>query len=453
MVDTTTLQRTPSSLTKTRGRGSVSELPPPPSGPVFHPGELLAGKYQLVRPLARGGMGEVWLATHTSLKTDVAIKFADHGVRSDPERGAMILERFLFEARISARLGARTKHIVAVLDAGTEQGVPYLVMELVQGHTLDEEISSRGPLTPERMAAVLDQVADALDVAHGLGVLHRDIKPANAMISTDSKNLLVKLADFGVAKIILPGLVLEKPRETPQNSIIGSPAYMSPEQLRVGENVSPRSDLWSLGVFTYEALTGELPFTANTVADLIVAITMKEPVPLSKRRPTLGTAYDGWLDRAMAKAPEKRFSSAKEMASAFRDCLAASIRRSPRMLLLGGVIVGGLCATIAAIVITQRSGPSSPPDGAKTATTTSTSAPPLNQGPVVDPVGPAPATPQVVTTAPIQPPAPPPEPTDAIPLPSAEPTPTATASAAAQKPAPTSKPRLPSKELDPSEIQ
>lgn len=392
-------------------------------------------------------MGEVWLATHTSLKTEVAIKFADHGVRSDPERGAILLERFLFEARISARLGARTKHIVAVLDAGTEQGVPYLVMELVRGHTLDEEISSRGPLTPERMAAVLDQVADALDVAHGLGVLHRDIKPSNAMVSTDSKSLLVKLADFGVAKIILPGLALEKPRETPQNSIIGSPAYLSPEQLRTGEAISPRSDLWSLGVFTYEALTGELPFTGNTVADLIVAITMKEPIPLSKRRPTLGTAYDAWLDRALAKAPEKRFSSAKEMAAAFRDALAASIRRSPRRLLLGGAIVGGLCATIAAIALTQRS---APPEPAKTSTVTSPSARPLDQSPVVNPVGPAP----MIAPPPVEAAAPPsPKIMEPIPLPSAEAAPTATASAAIPKTAPTSKPRLPPKELDPSEIQ
>jgi serine/threonine-protein kinase len=394
-------------------------------------------------------MGEVWLATHRNLKTEVAVKFADHGVRRDPERGAVLLERFLFEARISARLGARTKHIVAVLDAGTEQGVPYLVMEYVQGHTLDEEIAARGPLTPERMAAVLDQVADALDVAHGLGVLHRDIKPSNAMVSTDSKNLLVKLADFGVAKIILPGLALEKPRETPRNSIIGSPAYMSPEQLRAGEPVSPRSDLWALGVFVYEALTGELPFMAKTVADLIVAITMQDPVPLSKRRPTLGTVYDGWLDRALAKAPEKRFSSAKEMASAFRDCLAASIRRSPRMLLLGGAILGGLCATIAAIALSQRSTP--PPDPAKTSLAPSSAPVVDQQSPVVNPVGPAP------TLGPIPPPprptavAPPPATAAATPpVPSAAPT--ATSTAATPKTAPTSKPRPP-KEFDPSEIQ
>jgi serine/threonine-protein kinase len=397
-------------------------------------------------------MGEVWLATHKSLKTEVAVKFADHGVRSDRERGTIILERFLFEARISARLGARTKHIVAVLDAGTEQGVPYLVMEFVRGHTLDEEISARGPLTPERMAGVLDQVADALDTAHGLGVLHRDIKPGNVMVSVDSKTLLVKLADFGVAKIIQPGLALEKPRETPRNSIIGSPAYMSPEQLRMGEPMSPRSDLWELGVLVYEALTGELPFSANTVADLIVAITMRDPIPISKRRPTLGTAYDGWLDRALAKAPEKRFSSAKEMASAFRDCLAASVRRSPRMLLLGGAILGGLCATIAAIAITQTTAPDPQPSPAPSTSAQMLPAP-NPESPVVNPVGPATAP-----SPPIAPVVAPPGPkTTAAPAPTAsvapavEPTPTATA--APPKAPPTSKPRLPPKEFDQSEIQ
>jgi len=400
-------------------------------------------------------MGEVWLATHTSLKTEVALKFADHGVRREPERAAVILERFLFEARVSARLGARTKHIVAVLDAGTEQGVPYLVMEFVQGHTLDEEVASSGPVPPERMAAILDQVADALDTAHELGVLHRDIKPANLMVSVDSKNLLVKLADFGVAKIILPGLALEKPRETPRNAIIGSPAYMSPEQLRVGEPVSPRSDCWSLGVLTYEAMTAELPFSAKTVADLIVAITMTDPVPLSKRRPALGTAFDAWFNRAVAKAPERRFSSAKEMASAFRDCLAANIRRSPRMVILGAAILGGLCATVAAIVVTQQ--PPATPATPSPPASAQTPPAPLNPGPVVNPVGPAPTlapTPQPMPAPTPQPVVAPPTATAATPpVATTEATPAATGTAAPPKTAPTSKPQTPSKRIDQSEIQ
>jgi serine/threonine-protein kinase len=201
-------------------------------------------------------------------------------------------------------------------------------------------------------------------------------------------------------------------------------------------------------VFAYEALTGELPFSANTVADLIVAITMRDPIPLSKRRPTLGTTYDAWLDRALAKAPEKRFSSAREMASAFRDCLAASIRRSPRMLILGGAILGGLCATIAAIALSQRS---PPPDPTKTPTALAPSNAPLaEQSPVVNPVGPAPTL--APSPAPTRPPAvaPPPTATAATPpVPSAEPT----ATASTPKTAPTSKPRLPPKEFDPSEIQ
>ena len=172
----------------------------------------------------------------------------------------------------------------------------------------------------------------------------------------------------------------------------------------------------------------------------------------SKRRPTLGTAYDGWLDRALAKAPEKRFSSAKEMASAFRDCLAASIRRSPRMLILGGAILGGLCATIAAIALSQRSPP--PSDPAKTSPAPS-SAPFTDQSPVVNPVGPAPTLAPIPSVpSPARPPAAA-QPTATAaatpPVPSVEPT--ATASAATPKTAPTSKPRLPPKEFDPSEIQ
>jgi serine/threonine-protein kinase len=421
----------------------------------FRPNELLAGKYLLDRPVARGGMGEVWLATHASLKTEVAVKFADGSVQADPDRSALILDRFLFEARISARLGARTKHIVAVLDAGTELGVPYLVMEYVRGRTLDEELTDKGVISPERMAQILDQVADALEVAHDLGVIHRDIKPGNVMLTEEQRRLLVKVTDFGVAKVVRPDLALERPRETPPNTIIGSPAYMSPEQMRSGNlPVDYRADLWSLGVLVYEALTGELPFNAKTVADLIVAISTLAPVPISKQKPALGSHFDGWLQRALAKDPAKRFQSARAMAFAFRSCIAASVRTSPRMWLLGGAIMMGIGVTLGTLIFSRTPDTSSnapAPTLAPTLREDALAPPEEHPAPIVEPHAPiAPGPPienerrHVVAPAPtVNSPAPTAAPTVE---PSAAPTPQRTAS-------PVVKPKRPPKEFDPSEIQ
>jgi serine/threonine-protein kinase len=451
-----TTRQIPTDLSRTRGRGSLADLPPnslPPNSSVVRPGEIVAGKYQVVHPIAHGGMGQVWLAVHESLKTEVAIKLSSASVYSDPERYATILERFMFEARISARLGARTKHIVAVLDAGTHNGVPYLVMEYVRGRTLDEELSEKGRLSPERLAHVLDQMADALDVAHNLGVIHRDIKPANVMIADDSHRGMVKVADFGVAKVVRQDLSLEQPRATPVNAIIGSPAYMSPEQMRAGDrSIDLRSDLWSLGVLAYEALTGKLPFDGKTVADLIVAISTLTPTPLSSMRSDLGEPFDEWLDRALAKEPAHRFSSARAMASAFRDAMAANIRRSPRMLILGAVIAAAIGSITAFIVFkgSQASAPPPPPPSSvQPLETPSPIAPSPN--PEVQPVGPVTAT---LSSGPAPVVAPPPS---ARATATAQPTSSADAVKATSSAVPSAKPPKPerprNKEIDPSEIQ
>lgn len=442
-------------LVRTRGHGAPPPSLPPTSGGFRNrPGEVISGKYHLVSPIGRGGMGEVWLATHESLKTEVAIKFSDEGVRSDPTRGAAILERFLFEARVSARLGARTKHIVAVLDAGTHSGLPYLVMEYVRGRTLDDELDEKGPMMPERLASILDQIGDALDVAHSLGVIHRDIKPTNVMLAQEENSFTVKVTDFGVAKVIRPDLVLDRPKLTPANALIGSPAYMSPEQMRTGTPMDHRSDLWSLGILVYEALTNHLPFNGRTVADLIISITTQEPTPISKHRPELGSGFNGWLNRALAKDPARRFESARAMADAFRGCMAAAVQHSRRRMLLAGVLALGVGAAAGGVfVMLRRSRPALPPPVAasQSAVNVGPSVGPSGS-PLVEPLGPA-----VPSGAPAGSAA------SAIPPASAAPptTPASAVSAAADtdaKAQPTASvkvraPRPTRKEIDPSEIQ
>ncbi|WP_437734311.1 serine/threonine-protein kinase [Sorangium sp. So ce1335] len=286
--------------------------------------EVVDGKYRLVRPLGRGGMAEVWLAVHVTLKTELAIKFLSLALTGDAERCRTVLERFRFEAQISARLGARTRHIVAVHDAGIHDDVPYLVMEYIRGRTLFAELNEKGPFDPQRFADVLDQIADALTVAHDMGIVHRDLKPSNVMLLDEpGAALTVKVADFGIAKALHGNLGLDRPRETDADVMLGSPNYMSPEQLATPLSVDARADIWALGVLAYEVLTDWPPFQGNTIAELIVAVSTREFEPVTKVRRSLPQGLDGWFARALAKEPAQRFSTIREMVQAYRAALSA----------------------------------------------------------------------------------------------------------------------------------
>jgi eukaryotic-like serine/threonine-protein kinase len=435
-------------------------------------GEVVADKYELVSMIGRGGMGEVWHARHRELGTDLAIKFLDRErhAAGEADEASSVLARFRFEAQVSARLGARTRHIVAAHDAGTHRDAPYLVMELVRGRTLESVIDELGSVPPERMALILEQVADALAVAHEMGIVHRDIKPANIMLVdpngseaissiTGTATLMAKLADFGVAKALRTNLNIDRPNETAEGLLVGSPAYMSPEQLRAEGKLSAASDIWSLGVVTYEALTGWPAFTANSIAELIVAISTRSPDAPSSVRTHIPTSVDAWFHRALAKEPGDRFASAPEAALAFREALRAPAAGERRRGARWRALLAALAAAviIGAVVMAMR-GPSAPVVPPEVATVLAAPSPP----PIVaDPLPPATATavaapPTATAPAPAtasvasgkRPPAA--RPTPRAPAPPA-PAPPAPAPATAQ-PAPSSAP-LPPKEYDKSDTQ
>ena len=322
---------------------------PAPVRGRFAPGMTIAGRYRLERYLARGGMAEVWAAQHEGLRSEVAIKFVDAALASDERTAPYALERFRFEAQISAKISAKTHHVVAVHDAGEQDGVPYLVMELVVGCTLEDEVERRGPMTPARFADVLDQVADALSAAHALNIVHRDLKPSNLMlVSLPNGADLVKVADFGVAKSLIQDGTLDRPRETAQGELVGSPAFMSPEQIVGDPRLDGRSDLWSLAVVTYESLTGASCFDGANVRDLMMAIGKGIYRPASQVRPGLPRGIDKFFARAFAIRPEDRFATAREFAAAFR---ALSERRRARpkalpLLVSGALLVIALVAFV-----------------------------------------------------------------------------------------------------------
>jgi len=281
----------------------ASEVDPAPT--------TLAGRYQLVQVVGRGGMGEVWAARDLRLGRDVAVKLLSPQMASP----AGVRERFEAEARSAARLNH--PNVVSVYDTGEHDGVAFLVMELLPGRTLADELAV-GPLTSERARGVGLEVLSALGASHRAGILHRDIKPGNVLLSADGT---VKVGDFGIAKSV-DGLHL-----TTVGMIVGTVGYMAPERL-AGQPATPQSDLYALGVVLYEALTGQMPYQADTPLGLVRAIERDDPVPLAEAVPEADAALAGAVERAMAKDPGRRFTTASDMAAALRGHLADTVSLS-----------------------------------------------------------------------------------------------------------------------------
>ncbi len=292
-------------------------------------GLVVAGKYALTRPLARGAMGEVWIAKHTSLGGEVAIKFLSREPAHDGEDPATAMARFRFEAQVAAKLSRKTRHIVTVTDHGEELGWAYLVMELVDGVSLENRLKQI-EMRIEELVPIVWQVARGLAHAHGEGVFHRDLKPANLLLTKDEDGeLLVKILDFGIAKTVRQRKITHsgasQSHATEVGIVLGTPNYMSPEQARGLSTLDHRCDLWALSVVAYEALTSRLPYDGETTADLLVNICSDDPTPVRKYRPELPPDIEGFFKKAFAASIRDRYPDAAALAQAFAEAAKSAI--------------------------------------------------------------------------------------------------------------------------------
>ena len=285
---------------------------PPRSPRLPGAGDVIAGKYRLERMLKQGGMGAVWVATHLGLDERVAVKFMDPRRVSSPEARM----RFTREAKAAAQI--RSTNIVQILDHGVDNHVPYIAMELLAGEDLGARLRRAGKLSMSEASALLNDIAHALDRAHAAGIVHRDLKPENIFLSKDGDHEVPKILDFGIALEIQPD-ASDDSAATQEGVILGTPYFMSPEQVRGRTNIDHRSDLWSLGVILFRAITGIRPFGRGAAADVIVQIC-SDPIPrASVVAPDLPEDVDRFFERALAREAAKRFDSAKEMATAFGE--------------------------------------------------------------------------------------------------------------------------------------
>jgi serine/threonine protein kinase len=272
------------------------------------PGAMVTPTLRLVRALGAGGMGRVWIAYHLGLRTQVVVKFVSEELAQDPDA----LARFSREAAAASQV--KSPHVVQMIDYGvTPHGTPYIAMELLEGKDLFQLLGRYGTLSQEGVAKIVTQVSRALMRANEKGIVHRDIKPENIfLIDAGGGEIFAKVLDFGIAK----ASIHDTGRATGTGTMLGTPLYMSPEQVLGSKDIDHRSDQWSLGVVAFEALTGAPPFAGDTVGAISVAIC-HAPIPKpSERNRAIGPAVDAWFLRACAREVSKRFTSAKEMAEA-----------------------------------------------------------------------------------------------------------------------------------------
>jgi serine/threonine-protein kinase len=275
---------------------------------------------RLLRPLGQGGMGKVWVAEHTGLKTEVVVKLLSTDVTDKVDAAA----RFSREASVAAAV--KSPHVVQVFDYGvTPEGQPYIVMELLEGRDLADHLAKRGKMTPRDVAALVSQIAKGLGKAHQVGVIHRDIKPENIFLCDgEGGEMFVKLLDFGIAK----NHMQIQSSATTTGQVVGTPYYMSPEQIVGEKDLDARTDIWSLGVVAFEALTGKRPFEGSTIGAITLSLHTARP-KMTAIAPELPAALDDWFSKACAREPGARFATAREAAQALSEAAGEVVAGPP----------------------------------------------------------------------------------------------------------------------------
>ena len=276
---------------------------------------MLADKYRVEKVLGRGGMGVVVAATHVELDQRVALKF----LLPDAMENMEVVERFAREARAAVKI--ESEHVARVIDVGKlENGLPYMVMEYLNGRDLAALLDERVKLSVEDTLDYVLQACEAIAQAHALGIIHRDLKPANLFVTTRPDGTTsIKVLDFGISKVSLSGASPAEMSLTQTAAIMGSPTYMSPEQMRASRDVDPRADIWALGVILYELLTGQPPFVGATMPELCASILKDPPEPIRNVRPDVPAPLDAAILRCLEKNPAARFGNVAELTGALVD--------------------------------------------------------------------------------------------------------------------------------------
>ena len=302
-------------------------LRPDPAPVGFQPGAVLAGKYRVERVLGAGGMGVVVAAHHMQLDERVALKFLLPEALENPEAVA----RFLREARAVVKI--KGEHVARVSDVGQlENGAPYIVMEYLEGSDLAGWLKQRGAMPVELAVDFILQACEAIADAHALGIVHRDLKPANLFcVQRSDGQLSIKVLDFGISKVMTPGA--SGGHMTRTSALVGSPSYMSPEQMQSSKGVDTRTDIWSLGVVLFELVTVRTPFEAEAVTELAIKIAIEPAPPLRAFRADVPPGLELAVATCLEKDRSRRFQTVGDLALALRDLGSLRARASVERIL------------------------------------------------------------------------------------------------------------------------
>lgn len=290
----------------------LHEVPVPhdsyPDLGTLEPGALIAERYRVIRKVAEGGMGVLYACDDTVLFREVAVKLMQRAIAADP----LLAERLMREARLAAQL---RKHVAQVFDCGMlPTGEPYIVMELLHGRDLYTMVKEHGPLSPEAVVGYMLEVCVGLAEAHEKGIIHRDLKPENLYCAEEPDgSVVLKIVDFGVSKQLTSRRM--RTQTNPTESV-GSPQYMSPEQITTPSEVDPRTDIWSLGVVMFELLTGSVPFNGAGPAQVCASVLTEPVPPFSDYRDDVPPALEALVLRCLQRDREKRFANVAELAAA-----------------------------------------------------------------------------------------------------------------------------------------